>query len=155
MNLNALSRRKFIKKSGGLITWTLSIKVLNSSCKNSSTSNIDNSQNRNNNIYRIDLNDSSNAVLQSINGAKKFSNVPGQSKPVIIIRISQNEVVALSSECTHQGCEVNLPSSAKITCPCHNSQFNLQGNNIKGPATIPLSNIETKFEQEEIILILS
>ncbi|HEX9934386.1 MAG TPA: hypothetical protein VGB38_04240 [bacterium] len=40
----------------------------------------------------------------------------GQSKPIIVIRKSATEVIALSSACTHQENEVNLPQAGSINC---------------------------------------
>jgi menaquinol-cytochrome c reductase iron-sulfur subunit len=38
------------------------------------------------------------------------------------------EVLALSSECPHLGCAVNLTADGKsFLCPCHTSAFNLEG----------------------------
>jgi menaquinol-cytochrome c reductase iron-sulfur subunit len=43
---------------------------------------------------------------------------PGESEPVI----------ALSTECPHLGCAVNLTADGKsFLCPCHTSAFDLQG----------------------------
>jgi menaquinol-cytochrome c reductase iron-sulfur subunit len=41
---------------------------------------------------------------------------------------SGTEVLALSSECPHLGCAVNLTADGKsFLCPCHTSAFNLEG----------------------------
>jgi len=61
------------------------------------------------NALVIDLTLAENQVLQAVQGAKKFA-VQGRAKPVIVVRISSTEVIALDSSCTHQGCEVDLPA---------------------------------------------
>jgi len=44
--------------------------------------------------------------------------------------------------CTHLGCPVRwLPDGHIFLCPCHGSQFTLDGKIIKGPATSPLSHL--------------
>jgi len=45
---------------------------------------------------------------------------------------------AMTTVCTHLGCTVGVPVGTHITCPCHGSQYDLQGGNLIGPATLPL-----------------
>jgi Rieske Fe-S protein len=45
-------------------------------------------------------------------------------------------VYAMTSVCTHAGCTV--PPS--LTCPCHGSQYDENGNNTRGPAQLPLKH---------------
>ena len=47
--------------------------------------------------------------------------------------------------CPHLGCSVQLNADAKrFQCPCHGSQFNLDGGVIHGPAAFPLSLLTWK-----------
>lgn len=63
-------------------------------------------------------------------------------KPIIITRVSATEFTVLDSECTHEGCVVNAfvgtPVNGRLTCPCHGSQFSIQGQVVQGPANLPL-----------------
>lgn len=53
------------------------------------------------------------------------------------------EVFAVN--CPHLGCSINLNTDAKrFECPCHGSQFNLDGGVIHGPAAFPLSRLDWK-----------
>jgi Rieske Fe-S protein len=53
------------------------------------------------------------------------------------------KILVFSSTCSHLGCTINLPSGATFfTCPCHGSEFNLEGNATHGPATAPLSHYD-------------
>jgi len=48
---------------------------------------------------------------------------------------------AMTITCTHQGCEVEPVGSgaaARLDCPCHGSQFDRNGNVVRGPAGSPL-----------------
>lgn len=47
-------------------------------------------------------------------------------------------IYAMTAICTHQGCTVGLPAGTSITCPCHGSQYDLNGGNLIGPAALPL-----------------
>lgn len=48
---------------------------------------------------------------------------------IAVTRVSDTSVVAVSRQCTHQGCTLNLPAApgADLTCPCHGAQFTVQG----------------------------
>jgi cytochrome b6-f complex iron-sulfur subunit len=46
---------------------------------------------------------------------------------------------AISSVCTHLGCNVNYASEHGFECPCHGSHFDKNGQVIQGPAPRPLS----------------
>ncbi len=66
--------------------------------------------------------------------------------PVLIVRQSQTQYVALSMQCTHMGCPVNPPVQGVMTCPCHGSQFDLAGNVRRGPAQYPLGRYDTTYD---------
>lgn len=71
--------------------------------------------------------------------------------PVIVARTSDNNAVAFSAICTHQGCTV-VPSGDNLDCPCHRSQFNaLTGAVKRGPAHEPLPAIPVKVNNGEIV----
>ncbi len=48
-------------------------------------------------------------------------------------------IYAMTAICTHQGCTVGQGGGA-FACPCHGSQFNLDGIATQGPATAPLNH---------------
>ncbi len=148
----SIGRREFIEKSGALAVCSLGFGALLVSCGKKSNNPIQPSDGT---TFTIDLTDPKNAALQNAGGALKFS-VPGQPKPVIVIRKSDTEVLALSSVCTHQGNEVGLPSGNTITCPAHGSVFDLSGNRIAGPAPVDsrLAVISSSLEAGKIILTL-
>ena len=58
-------------------------------------------------------------------------------KRVCIVR-DGNRVAAISTTCTHLGCIV-APSATGFQCPCHGSQFDVDGNVTSGPAPQPLA----------------
>ena len=64
----------------------------------------------------------------------------------VIINKNDKELNILSSRCTHLGCKINKLENDKLICPCHGSQFNLDGNVIKGPATASLKKISYKTD---------
>ena len=102
----------------------------------------------------IDLTLEANAALNAVGGALKFDVFNGE-KPLIVIRTSETEVVAFSSACTHQGTEIGLPQDGIMTCPNHGSQFDLDGNVVKGPAARSLIEYPAELKGDQIILTLT
>ena len=46
---------------------------------------------------------------------------------------------AISAVCTHLGCTpIWHPAEERIKCPCHGSNFLMDGQNVAGPAPVPL-----------------
>jgi cytochrome b6-f complex iron-sulfur subunit len=68
-------------------------------------------------------------------------------KPVLIIRQSATDYLALSMQCTHEGNEVAAPRNGTITCPVHGSQFDLTGAVKTGPAAAPLKRYAVAFNE--------
>ncbi len=65
---------------------------------------------------------------------------------VIVARVNSTDFVAVSAACTHQGTTVQFqPSQNRFNCPNHNSNFNLNGTVINGPATRPLTQFQTSL----------
>ena len=59
------------------------------------------------------------------------------AKRVCIVR-DADRLAAISTTCTHLGCIV-APSATGFQCPCHGSQFDVDGNVTGGPAPKPLA----------------
>jgi len=58
---------------------------------------------------------------------------------IIVTHARDGSLHATSAVCTHMGCTVLYdPKLGHIRCPCHGSQYDLDGHNLKGPAQRPL-----------------
>lgn len=76
-----------------------------------------------------------------------------RGNPVIIVRLKNNEVFALSATCTHLGCIVRWNEEKKqLICPCHAARFDLFGNVLGGPAPKPLPTFSAKVEDNKIVI---
>lgn len=52
---------------------------------------------------------------------------------------NEEGIYALISICTHLGCTpIWHPAEDRIKCPCHGSNFLIDGQNVAGPAPVPL-----------------
>jgi Rieske Fe-S protein len=76
--------------------------------------------------------------------------VPGA--PVCIGR-DANGVYAMSLTCTHAGCEISGVSPAGLICFCHGSQFDSNGNVVRGPATQPLAHFVVTVDSSGVLTI--
>lgn len=65
-----------------------------------------------------------------------------------VYRQAENEVVVYSNICTHLACRVNFKEDVQeYVCPCHNAQFDINGNVVGGPPPRPLDRYENKVEE--------
>ncbi len=73
--------------------------------------------------------------------------------PVIVVRdaANANNVVAVNSTCTHNGCPVEW-ANTEFVCNCHGSKFTAEGAVTNGPATQPLATYEAKIEGDQVLV---
>jgi cytochrome b6-f complex iron-sulfur subunit len=79
-------------------------------------------------------------------------------KPALIVRdpAHKNTLRAVSRTCTHAGCLVDWNADdKKLECPCHDSQFALDGRVLQGPAEQALPTYAAKLENNDILLKFS
>ena len=66
------------------------------------------------------------------------------------------KVNVFAVNCSHLGCSVAYSTDSKrFLCPCHGSQFNVDGQVVHGPAIYPLSRLTWKLgaKPDEIIVV--
>ena len=62
---------------------------------------------------------------------------------VALYRDAQGQLRAVTSICTHRGCDVSWNDQDKVwDCPCHGSRFGPTGEVIRGPAVKPLAPVD-------------
>jgi Rieske Fe-S protein len=65
--------------------------------------------------------------------------IKANGERLAVYRDHDGSVHALSSVCTHMGCQVAFnPMERSWDCPCHGSRFGIDGSVLDGPATKPL-----------------
>jgi glycine/D-amino acid oxidase-like deaminating enzyme/nitrite reductase/ring-hydroxylating ferredoxin subunit len=91
-------------------------------------------------------------VLDHLARAKREDVAPGEGCIVktddgeeAIYRAPDGTVHAVSTICTHMGCQVHWnPAELSWDCPCHGSRFDVDGRVLEGPAQKPLEQAEKK-----------
>jgi Rieske Fe-S protein len=70
---------------------------------------------------------------------------------VYVLTDDGRDYIAMSNVCTHLGCRVRwISDEERFFCPCHNGQFDRQGNVISGPPPRPLDRFDVQVEGGEI-----
>ena len=67
--------------------------------------------------------------------------------PILVVRDGPRSFHALSMQCTHEGCPVRAPVKGVVTCPCHGSQYDLEGRVHRGPAQLPLARYAVEYHR--------
>jgi Rieske Fe-S protein len=68
-------------------------------------------------------------------------------KKVAAYRDEEGQLHAHSAACTHLGCHLHFNSFERSwDCPCHGSQFAVDGTPLNGPAIDGLSSVDTDVE---------
>ncbi len=95
----------------------------------------------------IDLTQGKYSTLASAGGSVVESG--------IIIINTGDGYIALSSLCTHQGCQVSYNhGNGNLPCPCHGSVFSTSGSVLNGPASSPLAKYNVTQEGDILTIPL-
>ena len=88
-----------------------------------------------------------------VNGWERTSNSFGG----FVLRKSEdpNDLLILNSRCTHLACTVNwIEDEGAYICPCHDAEFNVNGEVLSGPPPRPLDRFaEHRLTEDGIIEI--
>lgn len=92
--------------------------------------------------FSLDLNVAGNAALRNSGGSLVVN-----AQRVIIVRLANNNFLAVQSNCTHQGTTVSYRANSNdFFCPNHGSVFSSSGSVVTGPANAPLRVYKTSFD---------
>ena len=79
-----------------------------------------------------------------------------QGREYLFIRDSEDSVRVLDPTCTHQKCTVAYNrEKQRIVCPCHSSNYDLDGKVLNGPAEKPLQVYEATLDPQKSRIIFS
>lgn len=80
--------------------------------------------------------------------------VAGLDLPVHVRRTAPGRTVALSTRCMHRGCQVE-PEVDRFSCPCHGSEYSLEGAVLKGPTQRPLIRFDATETADALLIDLT
>lgn len=90
----------------------------------------------------VKLSDPENSTLSQVNC---YINLDDEN---VLVRLSQTRFLAVSLICRHKGCTVDVTGN-KYVCPCHGSEYDLDGTVTHGPAKANLITYETNYDPEK------
>ena len=99
----------------------------------------------------VDLTRQSAAALVTVGG---FLRVPTANDTLIVVRTGEATFEVTSAICTHRRCSVSFNGTV-LRCPCHGSQFSLEGAVLTGPATVALKTYEAVFDPATSIVTIT
>ncbi len=81
---------------------------------------------------------------------------PGaDAEKIVVVHGRDGNLYAVTSVCTHKGCDVLYDKDlGHLRCPCHGSEYGLDGHNIKGPAKRPLKPYNVTVRSGRIVVEL-
>jgi Rieske Fe-S protein len=88
-----------------------------------------------------------------VNDSPRIVRPSGWFFNIAIRKTATDQYEALLLECTHQQNQLNVISNG-YKCPFHGSQFNLDGQVVKGPAELPLRKFQTSIDQGQLVIQL-
>lgn len=72
---------------------------------------------------------------------------------ILVVHLADNALYATSAICTHLGCTVGYnKDTGRIDCPCHGSQYALDGSVVHGPAKKPLKRYDVTIENGQVVI---
>ena len=147
MERNRTSRRDFLHL--GVAAGTMSIL---SGCRTLGSRKADVVAQPQNNAITLSQEESSRLLVAE---GSLLVKPKGLADKIIVVHAEDGSLHAMSAICTHMGCTVLYdPSLDRIRCPCHGSQYGLDGHNIRGPAKRPLKQYSVRDQNGMVIISL-
>ncbi|MDX1476793.1 MAG: Rieske (2Fe-2S) protein [Saprospiraceae bacterium] len=78
---------------------------------------------------------------------------PEAGFPICLYRQSEDDYLAALMKCTHRGCELNVGAGI-YACPCHGSEFSINGTVLNGPAEHDLQVYQTLTDDTHVYIQL-
>ena len=75
-------------------------------------------------------------------------------EPILVVREPKTaKVIAVNPTCTHRGCLINWKAQEEVfDCPCHHSQFSVNGQVLRGPADDPLQTYTVEVQGQQVLV---
>ncbi|MDJ0733615.1 MAG: ubiquinol-cytochrome c reductase iron-sulfur subunit [Nostocaceae cyanobacterium] len=92
--------------------------------------------------------------LQELDRKGELLNENTSAGSVLVVGTSKSgNLNAVNPTCTHAGCTVAWKAAdKKFACPCHGSEYEIDGQVKKGPAKKPLTAYQVKIEGDSVLV---
>ncbi|MGA1015214.1 MAG: Rieske (2Fe-2S) protein [Limisphaerales bacterium] len=101
-------------------------------------------------------NQSGGSIRLGFNPIRSNHQPDGTLHPLLINRLEDGSLKAMSAECPHGSCAVRTfsPGSQAHVCPCHASRFRLDGSRISGPSPFGLETYASEEQADGSLHVL-
>ena len=70
-----------------------------------------------------------------------------------VVRLPENQLIAINTNCTHDGCATSRVSeTAAYGCPCCGSKFQMDGKTLSGPAEQSLERFKIYMDKDSVLV---
>jgi cytochrome b6-f complex iron-sulfur subunit len=104
--------------------------------------------------YVSSVKEGNNLIVNLVDfGEETFAIVQNSDLPApLYVSITvDGKYQALLMSCTHKGCKVKAKGPV-FKCPCHGSEFSMEGAVLKGPATTDLTEFPAYAENDKVLI---
>src|SRR5690606_39591298 len=92
-------------------------------------------------------------LSQLVDGALLVED-PHSDLPIFLRRDANGTYTAVSTRCGHRGCQVE-PTTEKMVCRCHGSEYTFEGSILQGPTERPLVRYRVTAESDMVYIHLT
>jgi menaquinol-cytochrome c reductase iron-sulfur subunit len=80
-------------------------------------------------------------------------NLISEKSTAWVVKLTDTEVVAFTPQCTHLGCAYHYEAEkGEFLCPCHTSNFSIEGKVLTGPAPRPLDRYPVQLQGSRLLI---
>lgn len=103
-------------------------------------------------VREIPINLDDTPELKPVGGTYHLT-VEDLEREILVVHSKRNEYFGVDIKCKHKGCDINYEPTEKLfRCPCHGSEYDLAGANLKGPSVKPLNYYHAELKGNEVIV---
>lgn len=103
-------------------------------------------------ILKVNIFRHKKQIIVKINDLPTDGGIVLSQQRAAIVKLNK-DIMVYSLACPHLGCTISLTETL-FKCPCHGSEFNLNGKVIKGPANRNLNTLPYKIEGDIVIIYI-
>lgn len=80
-------------------------------------------------------------------------NLISEKSTAWVVKLSDKEAVAFTPQCPHLGCAYHFEAEkGEFLCPCHTSNFSIEGKVLTGPAPRPLDRYPVQIQGSRLLI---
>ena len=103
-------------------------------------------------VREVPINLEDTPELKPVGGTYHLT-VEDLEREILVVHARRDEYFGVDIKCKHKGCDINYQPTEKLfRCPCHGSEYDLAGANLKGPSVKPLNYYHAELRGNEVVV---